>query len=254
MTQIVAFSGDLLNRQTTLNKRRHSLIASTTDEIKNSFNDVKSTDGKKYHSSACFETGNFQMSRYPTRLCNNYPRCHEFNVKLFLHSADPSCVKTGVNSILSEMNFKYADSLILAFEKKISSREIKRIWTEAENLKSAGKVQNIGVADMTIEQIRDLFDWCSITPDMLQICPSTYDEDFREKKSTIKDIMTFGYEHHLRITTHNDPVLEFDELNLKAPALAQKYSSSYIGRYVQRSKDRNIITMKGYFAGLNKKE
>ena len=100
------------------------------------------------------------------------------------------------------MNFKYADSLILAFEKKISSREIKRIWTEAENLKSAGKVMNIGVADMTIEQLQDLFDWCSITPELLQICPSTYDEDFKEKNSTIKDIMTFGYEHHLRITTH----------------------------------------------------
>lgn len=33
------------------------------------------------------------MSRYPTKRCNNYPRCHEFNVKLFLHSADPSSVK-----------------------------------------------------------------------------------------------------------------------------------------------------------------
>ena len=150
MPQIVAFSGDLLNRQTNLNKRRHSLIASTTDEIKNSFDDVDTSDGQKYHSSACFETGNFQvkirpflnsqiwkdnfltrlavthlgvkvqlfkcywvrvqlditvcfiqMSRYPTKLCNNYPRCHEFNVKLFLHSADPSSVKVSFNRFRS---------------------------------------------------------------------------------------------------------------------------------------------------------
>ena len=60
------------------------------------------------------------------------------------------------------MDFKYADSLILAFENNISSREINRIWKEAEQLKSSGKVQTIGVADMTIEQIRHLFDWCSI--------------------------------------------------------------------------------------------
>lgn len=65
MPQIVAFSGDLLNRQTNLNKRRHSLIASTTDEVKNSFNDVNSSDGQKYHSSACFETGNFQVKMRP---------------------------------------------------------------------------------------------------------------------------------------------------------------------------------------------
>ncbi|CAG5104578.1 Oidioi.mRNA.OKI2018_I69.chr1.g1354.t1.cds [Oikopleura dioica] len=241
MTQIVAFSGDLLNRQTTLNKRRHSLIASTTDEVKNSFKDVNSNDGLKFHSSACFETGNFQMSRYPTKRCNNYPRCHEFNVKLFLHSADPSSVKAGLNSILSEMDFKYADSLILAFEKNISSREINRIWKEAEQLKSSGKVQTIGVADMTIEQIRHLFDWCSISPDMLQICPSTYDEDFKEQNSTIKDIMTYGHEHHLRITTHNDPVLEFEELHLKAPALAEKYSTSYIGDVAAREFKERLI-------------
>ena len=107
-----------------------------------------------------------------------------------------------MNSILSEMNFKTADSLILAFEKNISSREVQRIWTEAENLKAAGKVQNIGVADMTIEQLRDLFDWCSITPELLQICPSTYDNDFREMKSTIKDVLTFGCENSLRVTAH----------------------------------------------------
>ena len=94
------------------------------------------------------------------------------------------------------------------------------------------------------------------SPDMLQICPSTYDEDFKEQNSTIKDIMTFGTEHHLRITTHkyvfnflcqdnhllsrlcvtdyfSDPVLEFDELHLKAPALAEKYSTSYIGKIIR---------------------
>ena len=61
MPQIVAFSGDLLNRQTNLNKRRHSLIASTTDELKNSFVDFKSSDRQMSNRGALFESENIQV-------------------------------------------------------------------------------------------------------------------------------------------------------------------------------------------------
>lgn len=254
MTQVVAFSGDLLNRQTTLNKRRHSLIASTIEEVKDGFSNVTTENNDaKFHSAICFETGELKMSQYPTRTCNNYPRCHEFTVKVFLFKEDPKLVTAAVKSILSEMDFKYADTLIVAFGKDIETRDIGKIWKAAEELKSSGRVQSIGVADLTISQLQHLTDWCSISPDILQICPSTYDEDFKDKNSSVKEIMAFGNSKHLRITTHNDPVHEFDEMKLKASALAEKYETAYIGRYVQRSKDRNIITMKGYFAGLDSK-
>jgi len=38
--KIRAFSGDLLNRCTNLNKRRHSLIGSTEEEVLRGFSDV----------------------------------------------------------------------------------------------------------------------------------------------------------------------------------------------------------------------
>ena len=68
--------------------------------------------------------------------------------------------------------------------------------------KKAGRVGAIGMADLTVEELEFLVEWSSICPDLMQICPLTYDSLFADKNSTVKKIMKIGQTKSVRITTH----------------------------------------------------
>jgi len=138
------------------------------------------------------------------------------------------------------------------------------------------------MADLSVSKLQHLVDWASLCPDVMQICPLNYDELFRTKNSSVKQITEVGQKHNIRITTHNDPVGSPTTLAIDLDSLldntGNKWTTSYIGiyfwlyfiplkfkcvikmkfilfdlaRYTQRSKDRNIITMKGYCMGVDK--
>jgi len=184
----------------------------------------------------------------------NYPRCHEFNVKIFAHEINPNLVDDAVNSILTEMNFNFIDSLVISLQKDISNKLLDTVWKQMESMKNSGKVGQIGVADLSVAQVEYLSDWSSICPDLVQICPLNYNELFSESDSTVKKLTQIGQSKNIRITTHNDPVCSPQKLLIDLDAVLEsedkKRRTVYTGRYTQRSKDRNIITMKGYYMGI----
>lgn len=254
---IRAFSGDLLNRQTQRNKRRHSLIGSTEEEVllgfSDVFNDVAIANDSTKVNPQVLRT-NKECVLYPTHQCSNYPRCHEFSVKIFAHRIEPNLVKDAVSSVLTEMGFTFIDNLIVSLDKDVTKRDLGNLWEQMERVKNSGQVGAIGVADLTVDQLTHLTDWSSICPDILQVCPLNYNDVFSHTNSTIQQITQIGQTKNIRITTHNDPVCSPTKLTIDLDTLlggesGKKWTTSYTGRYTQRSKDRNIITMKGYFIG-----
>jgi len=256
---IRAFSGDLLNRCTSVNKRRHSLIGSTEEEVllgfSDVFNDVQIAIDTAQANPQVLRS-NKTCKNYPSIKCPNYPRCHEFSVKIFAHQIEPKLVEDAVSSVLAEMGFSFIDNLIISLDKDVTNRDLGNVWEQMERAKNTGRVGTIGVADLSVAQITHLVEWSSICPDILQVCPINYDQLFKHTNSTIKQITQIGQAKNIRITTHNDPVCEPTKLTIDLDTLlgdntGRKYQTCYTGRYTQRSKDRNIITMKGYFMGIS---
>lgn len=248
-----AFSGDLLNRVTAKNKRRHSLIGSTEEEVLLGFSDVFNDFDPEKGAEQILKSRS-ECPKYPTTTCSNYPRCHEFSLKIFIHEITPNVVDEASKKILSELGFTFIDNLVVSLDGKATKKELDIIWKQMEALKKAGRVGAIGMADLTVEELEFLVEWSSICPDLMQICPLTYDSLFADKNSTVKKIMKIGQTKSVRITTHNDPVrtpgkLKLDLANLFDQSSKDLYSQ-YTARYTQRSKDRNIITMKGYYMNL----
>lgn len=254
-SNIVAFSGDLLNRQTNRNKRRHSLIGSTEEEVLLGFSDVfNDVDFQHKESNHVLRTKH-ECKAYPQIQCSNYPRCHEFNVKIFINEIGSGVVNDAVRSILDDLSLTFVDNLIVSLTEKVSTRDLDIIWKQMERMKNVGRVGAIGVADLSVAQLNHLIDWSSICPDLTQICPLNYDDTFRSQNSSVKQLTEIGQKHNIRITTHNDPVSSPDKLALDLDTLldnsGKSWNTRYIARYTQRSKDRNIITMKGYCMGIN---
>jgi len=253
---IRAFSGDLLNRCTSRNKRRHSLIGSTEEEVlvgfSDVFNNVQLTDEARVHILRTQQ----ECTQYPKVQCNNYPRCHEFTVKIFVHKVSETVVHDAVSSILKELGFSFVDNVIVSIADNIGNKELDGIWKQMEKIKNNGTAGVIGMADLCVSKLQHLVDWASLCPDVMQICPLNYDELFRTKNSSVKQITEVGQKHNIRITTHNDPVGSPTTLAIDLDSLldntGKKWTTSYIARYTQRSKDRNIITMKGYCMGVDK--
>lgn len=255
MTKVswTAFSGDLLNRVTAKNKRRHSLIGSTEEEVLLGFSDVFN-DFEPEKGAGQDLRSRSECPKYPNVKCSNYPRCHEFSLKIFVHQITPTLIGEATAAILAELGFNYIDSLIVSLDENITKKELDTVWKQMETLKNAGRVGAIGMADLTVAQLQYLIDWTSICPDLMQICPLTYDAIFADKDSSVKKIMKIGQAKNVRITTHNDPVRTPSKLKLDLENLfdqsSQNLDSLYTARYTQRSKDRNIITMKGYYMNL----
>jgi hypothetical protein len=136
-TQICVFTGDLLNRQTNKNKRRHSLIASTEEEFNLGFSEVF----KNLEQSNAEITEPIQKpeSEYPKIQCSNYPRCHEFNVKVFLQTVTSGVVNMAVTNVLSEMNFTFVDSLIVSLG-NCTNKQIDETWKQMEAMVCKNKL------------------------------------------------------------------------------------------------------------------
>jgi len=245
--KIMAFSGDLLNRQTQHNKRRHSFFGSSEEEVlvgfSSCFDDFSISSGTKLYN---LRSTNEIKSVYPETKCNNYPRCHELTVKLFINAISNDVVTRGLQTVLSELELEFADNLILSFHNSANNKLIETTWKQAEKEKNLGRVNQIGVADLSKEQLENLCEWSSISPDIHQISPINYDCC----GSTVQDIMAVAAKYGIRTTSHGDPVADPTKMTLDLDLLldhtTSKWTTDYTVRYVQRSKDRNIITKKGY--------
>lgn len=244
--KIRAYSGDLLNRQTKTNKRRHSFLGTPEDEIlvgfSSAFDDVNISNEKE----CVIRSKNEIATDYPQIKCNNYPRCHELTVKLFIHEVNEDVVARGLKDILLELNQDYVDSLILALDKNFTKKEVETVWKQAENEKNLGRANLIGIADLTEEKLIYLCEWSSIVPDIHQISPINYDCC----GSSMQSIMKVAQDNKIRTTSHGDPVGDPRRMTLDINSLLdhtkKQWTMNYTARYVQRSKDRNIITKKGY--------
>jgi len=244
MATIKAYTGDLLNRQTQKNKRRHSFFGSPEDEVLFGFSSVF-PDDKANLSENLILRSKVLSNEYPQQKCNNYPRCHEHTVKLFVNKISENVVNRGVLNVLNELGLEYIDNLILSVSESITAKELERIWKQMESEKKNGRANSIGIADLTEDKLRHICEWSSITPDIHQICPIKYN-----CSASFNTIVNLGHKYNVRTTSHGDPKANPNKMTLDLNSLLDtnetKWVTDFTARYVQRSKDRNIITKKGY--------
>lgn len=247
MSVLKAYTGDLLNRQTQKNKRRHSFFGSSEDEVLFGFSSVfdkVEVNGNDANECVVLRSTN-AFNHYPTRMCNNYPRCHEHTVKLFINRISENVVHRGVMNVMTELQVDYIDNLVISVDGGITNKELDGVWRQMENEKKSGRVNSIGIADLTEDKLRHICEWSSIAPDIHQICPIKYNcsENFNT-------IVNLGHKYNVRTTSHGDPQGAPSKMTLDLDSLLDstklKWATDFTARFVQRSKDRNIITKKGY--------
>jgi len=176
MSVLKAYTGDLLNRQTQTNKRRHSFFGSSVDEVLFGFSSVfDKVEVNGNDASECVDLRSTNtFNQYPTKMCNNYPRCHEHTVKLFVNRITDNVVNRGVMNVMTELQVDYIDNLVVSVDGSITDKELDGVWRQMENEKKSGRVNSIGIADLTEDKLRHICEWSSIAPDIHQVCFGTY--------------------------------------------------------------------------------
>jgi len=79
---------------------------------------------------------NKECEKYPQVKCPNYPRCHEFAVKIFAHEIEAGLVEDAVSSILGEMGFSFIDNLVISLDQEISNKMLDHMWQQMERVVS----------------------------------------------------------------------------------------------------------------------
>jgi len=253
MSVIKAFTGDLLNRKTKSNKRRHSFFGSSEDEVLFGFSSVFDKCDVTDNETVVLRSAAPEGISYPTRKCNNYPRCHEHTIKLFVSRITDDVVRRGLNDCLSELGVDYVDSLILSLSEAVTVKELDAVWKQMEGEKKNGRANTIGIADLTEDKLRHICEWSSISPDIHQICPIKYN-----CSASFQTIVNLGHKYNVRTTSHGDPKANPYKMTLDLKSLlgetGKNWATDFTARYIQRSKDRNIITQKGYTMQISQLE
>lgn len=147
--------------------------------------------------------------------------------------------------MLDELEVEYIDNLILSVSDEITNKQLIEVWKQMESEKKKGWANNIGIADLTDEKLRHICEWSSITPDIHQICPIKYD-----CAANFNTIVSLGHQYNVRTTSHGDPMSSPSKMTLDLNTLLdntnKQWQTDFTARYIQRSKDCNIITKKGY--------
>lgn len=233
------------------NKRRHALVGTTEQEIFFGFCDVFKTES--INSSNVLRSPH-KVIAYPRVKCPNYPKCHEFSIKIFLHELSDDVIEEACNTVLEEHpEISYIDNVIVSVERGVTLTELDLVFRQLEVLRDRGLIGFIGLSDLTVLQLNHIARFAKL--DILQISPFNYDQLHEAEGSTVAKIIAIGQRHGVRITSHGDPVSSPHALKIDLNGLLvnseKKWHSQFIARYTQRSTDRNIITMKGYCMGIN---
>lgn len=183
---------------------------------------------------------------------------HHFAVKIFLGSWDGSMIQQALKSTLGELGLKRVDKVVLSFpptsDDQLTLANMQPVWKHMEELPRLGVTGIIGTADLFKPQLKELFDWATVKPNIDQV-------NLAHCCTIPEDLVEFTREHGVDLTSHGDErdILPADRL---ASSLAgclgdsvdpQQWRVGWVARYSSVIHLRGIIAHKGYLVTLEKK-
>lgn len=213
---------ELKNRTNDSSKQLVDIPEETGNESNNEEGIVKNTVKiflNQYHEETINEALNYAL-----KSCSSPPNI------ILAYAPTSSYVQNG--------KFMWCDC-----EDKIAKENFKELWTQLRKAREEGRVGQLGISDMDLDTIKDLFNdnydfttlqinistCCVVPPELTQFC---------------KD-------HKIQLLTHSDPqcILTkciLDELNMKA------FKVRWIARFTATLLCRGILQKKGFIVNFQR--
>ncbi len=151
----------------TANQRRHYHEAAVGDAIASVLN-----NGMKREEL-------FIQTKY------TYPNSQDHRLPYDIHAKHPAQVRQSFQSSLEHLQIDHIDSYVLhgPLDNFALAEEDLQVWQEMESIKNEGKTSYLGVSNVNIEQLQELFEGSKIKPTFVQnrcFAAQGWDKQIRE--------------------------------------------------------------------------
>lgn len=177
----------------------------------------------------------------------------KITVKLFMYNTNEETLRSAVNSVLSELGISSLETFILSLATETrDNADIKRLWAVLEEFVDQGKIDSLGIADLLLPDLTELYNSSKVKPIINQITQEVC-------CATPPDLANFAKEHQIQLGAHSDPknILPVDKLrSVMSQQLsyrdAEDCQANWVARYSVLVKTRGVIKMKGYVVDIDR--
>ena len=72
---------------------------------------------------------------YPRVKCSNYPKCHEFSIKIFLHELSDNVTEEACRTVLEEYpEILFIDNVVVSLESTVTLADLDLVMTQLQFL------------------------------------------------------------------------------------------------------------------------
>lgn len=186
----------------------------------------------------------------------------KITLKIFLSEWDPRQTVDCVNTALQQLGVRAITQLIICFPSSSDTdadengtelwlEKALPVWNQLEELVSDKKVLILGVADLSIDKLRSLFEAAA------QVRPMITHYSIQDCCAVPQDLREYAAKHDILLLTHNDPDLSElrERVEEKTTAILgddRLFELGWSARYTVWARSRSLICSKGYILQFQK--
>lgn len=195
----------------------------------------------------------------------------KIGAKIFLNHYSETCLTDAVEKLFGTLNVSYLDNLILAFHPRAAESNgteeingevkegviewavgsddavgnLRKLWSLLEKYAKDKKIGQLGIADLDVDSLKDLYDGSSVHPSIAQI-------NLAACCVVPPQLQEYCLKNEIQLLTHSDPQellprQVLDDLELSA------YRAAWTTRYQVHIKCRGVLAAKGFIVSLSHK-
>lgn len=178
----------------------------------------------------------------------------KLTVKIFLYNMDFDALRTAFDVALEELQTEFIETIILSVpEEYRSSDSLYSYWQVLEKLVDEKKVLTLGVSNLNVDQLDNLYNIAIIKPSLNQV-------NITSCCVIPPELSQYAKDHDIQLNSHHDVDLLSDESILQQ-IISESSSSnehtmgwkaSWVTRYNIVIKDRGVIQSKGYIVDISR--
>ncbi|XP_004536062.1 glutamate--cysteine ligase regulatory subunit [Ceratitis capitata] len=172
--------------------------------------------------------------------------------KIFLNKSSSSFVEQAIRTLLQVLKVEHVDNVVLAYHPKTEDNasqsnsnenidQLRELWTSLEQFAQEKKITQLGIADLDIDQLQQLYTTSKVYPTIAQI-------NLESCCVVPPALQEYCTKHDIQLLTHSDPEILLPDEQFILPG----YQVDWALRYQVHVRCRGVITAKGYILGACK--
>lgn len=262
---VIVSTGNVLNVSDLRKKAGQKPTDELTDCLRSTFAEAELVEGQ-------------QQPRLVTRRNNDLQekvKEHQrtdikIGAKIFLNQYTEGGLAEAVEKLFETLNVSFLDNLILAYHPRSAAtdngvgtesngevkegviewavgtnnavNQLKKLWSTLEKYATDGKIGQLGIADLDVESLRDLFEASSVHPSIAQI-------NLAACCVVPPQLQEYCGQHDIQLLTHSDPQELLPRQVLTDLELGS-YHATWTTRYQVHIKCRGVLAAKGFIVSL----